>query len=269
LYFYSVTNNTVGKTGKKEKVERRKELFLTYTGILRVLFVSRGGCANTFIKWATEKLFTLQMGTLEQKQKLVSTAFGVPTSVVKEVFRTNATSVSCIYMFILGTVKALRKSMNIDDKYPDDMLIVKFGRSEDLARRAGEHAKKFGKIKGVEVKLMYYCYIDPLYNSAAETDIKNYFESLGAMFNYKDNAEMVIISPAMLKPIGGQFELISTKYAGHVKDLVKQLEDLKKSIELRDEKEKVKLLERDNRINMLEKDLEIEKLKYQLATKRK
>jgi hypothetical protein len=38
--------------------------------MLRVLFGSHNNKADLFLKWATEKIFTIQMGTVEQKNKL-------------------------------------------------------------------------------------------------------------------------------------------------------------------------------------------------------
>jgi hypothetical protein len=46
-------------------MEIKKELYLTYTDLLRVLFVSRSGKAHIFVKWASEILFTHQFGTPE------------------------------------------------------------------------------------------------------------------------------------------------------------------------------------------------------------
>ena len=60
-----------------KKVIVNKELFLTYEGMLRVLFVSKNGKTRRFIKWATETLFTVQMGTIEQKNKIISSIKGV------------------------------------------------------------------------------------------------------------------------------------------------------------------------------------------------
>jgi hypothetical protein len=102
--------NLSKKTIKQTVV--KKELFLTYEGILRVLFVSKCGRANNFIKWATEKLFIIQMGTNEQKLKLRD-SLGVLPEAVKEVCKKSTSPISCIYLFSLGTVASLRKTFNI------------------------------------------------------------------------------------------------------------------------------------------------------------
>jgi hypothetical protein len=54
--FYSVNRYNVSN-------QRVKELFITYKGMLKILFNSRSGNAESFTDWATETLFTIQMGT--------------------------------------------------------------------------------------------------------------------------------------------------------------------------------------------------------------
>lgn len=43
---------------KSKKIKTERKAYLTYTGILRVLFASRTGKASKFINWATHTLFT-------------------------------------------------------------------------------------------------------------------------------------------------------------------------------------------------------------------
>src|SRR5690606_18137848 len=71
-YFYLMQ---VGRANTKQiKV---KKLFLTYLGILRVLFASKSDKVNNFVNWAVETLFTVQMGTLDSKMTLSSKLLGV------------------------------------------------------------------------------------------------------------------------------------------------------------------------------------------------
>ena len=51
----------------KNKTDNKKELFLTYEGLLRVLFASNNNKTSKFLDWATKTLFTAQLGTKEQK----------------------------------------------------------------------------------------------------------------------------------------------------------------------------------------------------------
>ncbi len=49
---------------------------------------------------------------------------GVSVDAVKEVFSKNSSSIPCIYLFSLGTVKALRKSLDIDSNYDDKIMFI-------------------------------------------------------------------------------------------------------------------------------------------------
>jgi hypothetical protein len=114
----------------------------------------------------------MQMGTPEQKKDLASKLLGVSISVISDVLKTSMSSISCIYLFTLGTVKDLRKSMNIDPKYTDDMIVCKYGNTNDLHRRTGEHKTTLGKIKKADLKLKYYSYVDTQLITKAENKLK-------------------------------------------------------------------------------------------------
>ena len=81
--------------------------------MLKILFSSRTGDADKFVDWATETLFTVQMGTADQKETLASTLIGQPVKNVRAVFKTCAKKVPCIYRFALGTAKQLRPMMDL------------------------------------------------------------------------------------------------------------------------------------------------------------
>lgn len=80
------------KDGKKTN---KKELYLTYEGILRVLFASHSSKAKTFIKWATETLFTVQLGSADDKQELCASLLGTHIKNVKSVFSTSSDKTPC------------------------------------------------------------------------------------------------------------------------------------------------------------------------------
>jgi hypothetical protein len=264
-YFISNENeNFKNDTGKKQ-------MYITYKGMLKILFSCSSGNAGSFVDWATETLFTAQMGTKEQKDKLVSKILGVSAEAVKEVFGSSSTSVPCVYLFTLNTVKKLRKGMNIPEKYPDNALVCKYGYTKDLPRRTSEHIKEYGKIKNVNLNLKHYSYIDPQYISNAESDICDFFGALDIGLKYKNYDELVIIKPSLLKTVDRQYKQLSNAYAGHIKDMIKQVEDLKNKLELSDEKHKnelkdkdIELLVKENENNILRKDLEIERMKNEL-----
>ena len=137
-YFISNKINVFGENNNNKsnhKTTIKKELYLTYQGMLRVLFVSESNKTTKFIKWATEKLFILQLGTTDQKEELVGSVLGVNAKVIKEVFNIDRNTLPCVYLFTLNTVKELRTSMNISNDYNDDSIVAKFGFTKDLSRR--------------------------------------------------------------------------------------------------------------------------------------
>jgi len=219
------------ENGRKQK-RTQKELFLTYEGILRVLFISRSGNTRGFIRWAVDKLFTIQMGTADQSRHLASKILGVSAKALREVFKQSATSLPCVYMFILGMVKDLRESMQIDPKYTDDMLIAKYGCTGDLERRTAEHIKTYSSIKGVDLTIKHYSYIDPMYTMQAETDIRGFFNGIEARFEYQASNELVALKPALLKTVSDQYRLLSCSYQGHIKQMIGQVEELKRTLEV-------------------------------------
>ena len=84
---------------------------------------------------------------------LASKLLGIPVSDVKNMLSTETMSVICAYLFTLGTVGELRSSMNIDNKIPDDWVVCKYGKTNNLMRRTGEHTKTYGSIKGATLRL--------------------------------------------------------------------------------------------------------------------
>ena len=144
------------------------------------------------------------------------------------------------------------------------MIVFKYGFTKDLSRRTSEHIKDFGKIKKVDLKLKHHSYIDPQYISNAESDVCDFFGALEIELTYKDYDELVVVKPSLLKTIDRQYKQITNAYAGHIKDMVKQVEDLKNKLELKDMCHKNEMLTKENIINVLEKDLEIEKMRNEL-----
>jgi len=217
--------------GNTSNIKITKELYLTYTGILRVLFVSRNNNVNGFIKWAAEKLFALQMGTYEQKKKIVTDALGVSAKVISELLNTDANTLPCIYLFSLGYVKDLREIMNIDTKYNDNDVIYKYGFTKDLGRRTNEHIVKYSKINGVELKLKYHCYIDPQYVSDAEGKVRNTVKSLNSKLDYDNNEELIVLTNNTIQIVKDQFELAGEKYMGHYAEVITQNKELQTALD--------------------------------------
>jgi len=257
----------------------KKELFLTYEGMLRVLFVSRNNKTTHFIKWATETLFTCQMGTKEQKEVLTSNLLGVSVKAVKQVFNKNISTIPCIYLLNLNTVDKLRQTFNIPNIYNNDMIVCKFGCSKDIETRLKDHQNTYGKLNNVELNLLMFSYIDPQFIYDAELNIKDYLYQY--LYKYETFNELVIINPKYLKKIKNQYDMIQNKFSGHIKELLLQMKELenklilnesnykneinKYKLKLNDEKHKNDILILEHKNEIQSNNIEI--LEYKLKLK--
>lgn len=232
-----------------------KELFLTYLGMLRLLFVSESTKTEHFIKWATEKLFTIQMGTQEQKIKLRN-SLGVSPDAVREVCKKSTSSISCIYLFTLGTVSTLRKTFNISEEYDNNDIVVKYGRTENLELRTSQHNNDYGKMENVELRLKLYSFIDSTYASDAESDLANFFNYSKLKYDFISRNELAIIPKEKLAMVEKEYEKIRKIYAGNYKELITEIERLKSENEI------IKL-KHVNEIQILEHKNELQKEKYE------
>ena len=246
--YFNCKKHTLGDN-KTSKI--KKELFLTYEGILRVLFVSHSQNVKPFIKWATEKLFTIQLGTDDQKEELVSDLLGVNPKTIKDVFKTNTSKTPCVYLYLIGKANKL-----LDEKYNDDELLCKFGCTEDLPRRCAEHDKTYSKEFNVKIELLYFSIIEAKYIFNAESNIHQYFKS--NLIEYKNMNELIIINKKDLNQIKQHYSMIQNNYIGRYEEMYSKISQLEKEI-----------IELNNKILIKDKDIEllIEKHKNELQSK--
>lgn len=245
VYFYCTHPQKLGnKTNKKI----RKELFLTYQGMMHVLFASHSKKANKFIKWATKTLFIAQMGTEEQKIELSSKLMGVEAGSMKETFNANARHIPCIYLFTLGKATDLRKSMKINKDYDDEMIVCKYGYTKNIKKRTNDHMKTYGKIKGSKLRLKVYSYIDPQYASKAEVNIKHVLKQVGNKLEYEKFDELVILDKNDMKFVLEQYKMMGKSYMGHLSEIIAEKKELEHRLELQRLEYEGKLKDKDNEI---------------------
>lgn len=212
----------------------QKCIYLTYEGLLRVLFTTRNNKTRDFIGWACCKLFTLQMGTDENRKEIANSIYGIAADVARSVFNKSATSMSGLYWYSIGNTEDLRKDLDIGPEFEDGMLVSKFGESEDMGSRGIDHRDTYGKLPGAQVKLMFFAYIDPLNLKKAETNAREYFEATGMLHTCKGHNELFIIKKdkTTIEKIRKEFNKIATLYGGRATELNHKVENFQAQIEL-------------------------------------
>lgn len=262
------SSSNTNKSGKNAS----KKLYLTYFGMLRVLFASQKTTADKFLTWASKTLFTTQMGTTYQKTNLVSNLLGVSAMAVKQVFNKNVSTIPCIYLFSIGKVGSLRKKLKIGPEFDDKDFVYKWGMTIDLERRTNEHQKTYSKLSKQDIELVLYGFIDPQYISEAETKVAHLFDGFELKLDNEKYAELAIISSKKMKIIKETYDMISRAYMGHIKDLVNKIKDKDNEIillkaqyknELIEEKHKNQLIEEKYKNKLLQKEVEILNLKLE------
>lgn len=255
-----------------------KTMFFTYLGLIRCLFVSRSKETSNFIDWSIKTLFTVQFGTDKQKNKLISNIKGISYDIVHDLFARNARALPCIYLTSVNTAGNLRNVMDIDEKHDDTAIICKFGLTQNFGTRTKGHKNDFKDIAdNVDLKLILYTYIDPVYLNDAENDLIEFCKDI--QFNYKNHQEIVIISQSYFKNVKVFFEKLGYKYSEHTAQFNKQITELNGDINnlqsvvtnnnlLIENIKKQHELELDKmNLELDKKNLELDKKNLELATK--
>jgi len=235
----------------------KKCVYLTYHGLLRVLFVSRNKNVKRFQDWAEESLFTIQMGTKEDKVKLGTSILNISPKTYKAVFSTYANKFPCIYLLSLGIVKDLRDTFGIDASTPDDYIVYKYGFTDDLQRRIGENETKYNKLANVNVKLATFNIIDPIYMKEAERDIREECNAYEVSLKSDGYNELIVLNEKQLKHTKQHYSRIGREYAGHTAELQDQIVKLKDDI---------KKYEFTLQLNAIKHENEIQKYKTIIET---
>ena len=266
-----------------ETIKVKKELFLTYEGILRLLFVSHSTKVKKFIKWAVEILFIIQIGSIKEKEQVASTLLGVHSKTIKDVFDTNCSKTPCVYLYLIGKAVDL-----LEGEFDNDDLLCKFGCTDDLSRRCLEHDKLYKKEFNVQIELLCFSIIEAQYIFDAEKNIKQFLKS--NMVEYKNMKEIIIINKKDIPSIKQHYSMIQNTYIGRYEEMYKKMTDLeKKNIELKNEillnckdieiiKEKhkndlqnkdIKVINEKHKNDLQSKDIEILHLKIKLLENQK
>ena len=219
----------------------KPSLYLTYSGLLRVLFVSRNKNVERFQEWAMKTLFTIQMGKEEEKVKLGTSILNIPEKTYKAVFQKHANKLPCIYLFSLGKVGELRNTFDIDNTFPDDSVVYKYGYSHDLGERLEAHESNYGKLENVKIVLTTFHGIDPIYLVDAERDIREECNAYEIKLKTEGYRELIVLNKKQLEHVKKNYKRIGRDYAGHTAELQCEISKLKEEIrELNHERDRLK-----------------------------
>jgi hypothetical protein len=242
----------------------RNALYLTYSGLVRVLMVSKNKHVKQFQDWAEKSLFTLQMGTQQQKEEMGAEIANIPLKNYLAMFNTCSSSVPCIYMVFLGLVKDLRATFAIPESYDDSLKVYKFGFTENYTRRLTEINNQYGKLANVTVVPVMFNMIDPKFTSEAEGDVRSFCDLFSKSLDTGDKyRELIILNDNELKQMKTQYTMIGNQYAGATAEMQKQIQTLKDQIqkmesEMKFMKDKMeserKIMDISSRHALLEKD---------------
>ena len=239
----------------------QRRLYLTYGGLMRLLFVSRNQHANHFQKWAIEKLFTIQMGTKLEKERLGTNLLNVNLESFRAVFKKHANKFPSIYLLALGTVGELRDTFNISPEIDDKLIVYKYGFTDDFPRRIKEHQDDYGKLPNVNISVAVFHIIDTKYTSDAEDDLRQFFKNMNKTLEIEGRKELVFLNSKELETVKKEFRHIGNDYAGNTQELQKQIQDLNTKIEKQELQHKLDIQEVQHKIKDIQNNHEIEILK--------
>ena len=262
--FLNVENDTI-----------KKDLFLTYRGLIRVLMVSRNKNADKFQDWAEEKLFTIQMGTRDQKVKLGAEVLNTSPRTLKAIFDKHASTFPSIYLMMLGKVRDVRETFGIPADKPDDSTVYKFGFSEDLSRRVIELETEYSKLPGVTMQIATFQIIDAKYTSEAENEVRDTCSAFEVRVKKTTQGfnELIVLDDKQFANLKKLYRRIGDEFAGATLGLQKQIKEyenelmrLKLEMQYKDDLHKKDIEYYKKDIELKETVIENWKLKYQLAT---
>ena len=226
-YFLKDSVPTGGQS-KQDDQNKKKELYLTYNGVLKLLFCARGDKAERFQKWAMNILFTMQMGNQDDRDKVAADALNVEHSAITNLFRTSSKRFPCVYLFEVGKVGDMRQHFDMNGYTNDNDIVYKYGMTSDMERRSKEHSKTYGKLKDNSFKLVVFSYIESKLKSKAETKLKHIFELFDTRVKDPKHNELIVLKKDNLTRVKELYHSIYVECSGESAELIAQIQNMEK-----------------------------------------
>jgi len=196
--------------------------YLTFSGLLRIIFTRRHPIADRYIRWSVDILFASQFGTQDQRVQVAAHhMIKMEPQIIKQFLATNVDALPVLYFLYLGTVGELKHKIDIPEHFDEKQQVFKYGVSKDFLKRIDDHENTYMKKYKMNLELKHHIVIDERYIFEAETYLKNYFETNGwSLRQGKDFNELAVISASSLKStVPFVLRDIQNKYTGKMKDI--------------------------------------------------
>ncbi|KAJ3146170.1 hypothetical protein HDU86_000515 [Geranomyces michiganensis] len=232
-----------------------RTLYVSFAGVVRLLYRSNKVPARRFTDWATDKLFVLKAGDDHSRAGLASNILGVPVETALSIPQKCPLPCAQFYFLTLGRMEKLRKTMGIKTKNaPNNHIVVKIGATgRGAAVRISEHVGGFGNIKNVEIRFVKAIWTDPHLLSTCEAEVKQYFGShedrkveITGWDTWRDGNKyptaersQIFIPPQKLDNVQKLYDAWQAKYGGGYANVLKTNEALQKALRHKEAQETV------------------------------
>jgi hypothetical protein len=212
---------------------RGPTVFLTYCGLIQVLFIRRHPIAKIFQNWATSILFATHFNLNTSELTNPTNVMNLNIGAIYEYWKQIAMTNSVVYLFKLGQIKNLRKSLNIDIecRFDDEDWVVKFGKTEHITSRIKQHRSNYERFEHVSLNLVHQSRIDMRHLTNAENQLSKYFEKIGCLVSDNNHyRELAIVSDmAINTTVSEIFDTLENESIIHTNEAIVNMEAYHKS----------------------------------------
>lgn len=228
----------------------RRELYLTYNGLMRVIYRSNSGVATQFRNWIDDCVFAMSWGTKDQKSKVVARSLNVDADHLRAIMKKHPNTITCLYLI----------DVIINDS---GKRVFKYGFTNNLQRRFGEHMTTYGK----DIKLDTFIFIPELDLSKAEAT----FRKSISVFQYtaiEGRDELISLCEDSYVMVQTIFSTIASKYCGNFREQIayhqSRIKDMETQIVINKYECSSAIANNNAELIAAKKDVEIYQLKIQL-----
>ena len=161
------------------------------------------------------------------------------------VLRMSVSKIECIYLLCIGTVRMVRKHVSVPLEWPDDALVYKFGKTDSLTRRLGEHNRDYGVWDPERFNLKWYQSVDGAFLNEAESHIRAEMQRAGLHIDDSTYRELIVIpSKEKERFVREHYDRLSSLFTSRQRDHERVVEGLERKLGCKESE--VALLVKDN-----------------------